>query len=421
MSTVIQGTGIPTIDRADGHYTIITADSHAGGSHAAYREYLDPKWHEEFDEWRGRYRNPFKDLGDTRRYRNWDNEMRNGQQEADGVVGEVIFPNTIPPFFPSFVLFAGPPRPEDYEKRLAGVRAHNRWLVDFCNQFPERRAGIGQVFLNDIDDAIEDAKWTREHGLRGGILIPNVPPDAYKYCRPLYDPEYDRLWEVCQDLDIPVNVHGGTGAPDYGNYPFAMLLYITEVGWYSQRPLVHMILGGVFERFPRLKLVITETGCSWVPPLLKQLDGQIDQIRKTGQTGEIRYGDAHKLNHLASEYFAQNVWMGISQPGPADVEAGRKVLGEDRFMWGSDYPHDEGTHPYTREHLRQVFPGASPAELARVLGENAAKLYGFDLEALAPLARQFGPTVEELAQPLEELPAEPNEALLRAAAQIKKR
>jgi hypothetical protein len=79
-------TGNATIDRAKGHYTIVTADSHAGGSHAAYREYLDPKYLEDFDAWRAKYKNPFKDLGDTRRFRNWDNEMRNGQEEEDGVV-----------------------------------------------------------------------------------------------------------------------------------------------------------------------------------------------------------------------------------------------------------------------------------------------------------------------------------------------
>ena len=406
-------TGNLTLDRADGHYTIITSDSHAGGSHSAYREFLDPKYHDDFDAWRGKYRNPFKDLGDQRRYRNWDNDMRNSQQEADGVVGEVIFPNTVPPFFPSFVLFAGPPPPEHYEHRLAGVRAHNRWLVDFCNEFAERRAGIGQIFLNDIDDAIEDARWIKEHGLRGGVLLPNIPPDA-KWMRPLYDPEYDRLWAVLQDLEIPVNVHGGTGAPDYGNYPFAMLLYINEVGFYSQRPLVHLILGGVFERFPRLKLVITETGCAWVPPLLDRLDKSIDQIRKTGQTGEIRYGEEHKLKHLASEYFAQNVWMGVSQPTPADVIA-RHVLGEDRIMWGSDYPHDEGTYPFTREHLRQLFSDLKPADMQRMLAENAARLYDFDLAALAPLAAKVGPTVEELSIPLDALPPDPNEALLRGA------
>ena len=407
-------TGNATIDRADGHYTIITADSHAGGSHASYREYLDPRFHDDFDAWRGKYKNPFKDLGDTRRFRNWDNEMRNGQQEQDGVVGEVIFPNTVPPFFPSFVLFAPPPGPEDYEHRLAGVRAHNRWLVDFQNEFPDRRAGIGQIFLNEIDDAIEDVHFIKDNGLRGGLLLPNVPPDV-KWVKPVYDPAYDRLWEVIQDLEVPINVHGGTGAPNYGDYPFAMLFYINELGFYSQRPLVQFILGGVFERFPRLKFVITETGCAWVPPLLARLDKTIDQIRRTGATGEIRYSDDQKLNHLASEYFANNVWMGVSQPGPEDAAA-REQIGVDRFMWGSDYPHDEGTYPYTREHLRQVFPGLSPAEMAKILGENCARLYGFDLEKLAPLAARFGPTVEELARPLDKLPDNPNEALLKAVA-----
>jgi predicted TIM-barrel fold metal-dependent hydrolase len=406
-------TGNATIDRADGHYTIITSDSHAGGSHAAYREHLEKKYWEDFDAWRAKYRNPFNDLGDNRRFRNWDNEMRNSQQEADGVVGEVIFPNTVPPFFPTFVLFAGPPKPEHYEHRLAGIRAHNRWLVDFCGEFPERRAGIGQIFLNDIDDAIEDVRWIKEHDLRGGILLPNLPPDA-KWVRPLYDPEYDRLWEVIQDLEVPIAIHGGTGAPDYGEYPFAMLLYINDVGFYSQRPLVHFILGGVFQRFPRLKMVITETGCAWVPPLLDRLDASIDQIRKTGQTGEIRYGEEHKLEHLASEYFARNVWMGVSQPTPEDVEAIQRV-GPDRVMWGSDYPHDEGTYPYTREHLRQLFSGEKPDDMQRLLAENAARFYDFDLPALAPLAAKFGPTVSEIARPLEALPAEPNEALLRGA------
>ena len=144
--------------------------------------------------------------------------MRNGQQDADGVVGEVIFPNTVPPFFPGFVLFAPPPKPEDYEHRLAGIRAHNRWLEDFCGQFPERRAGIGQIFVNDLDDAIEDVKWIKEHNLRGGMLLPTVPPDA-TWLKPYNHPDYDRLWAVCEDLDVPVNCHGGIGGPEYIRAP----------------------------------------------------------------------------------------------------------------------------------------------------------------------------------------------------------
>ncbi len=183
----------------------------------------------DFDAWREKYKNPWKDLRDTSlRVRNWDNERRNADQDADGVVGEVVFPNTVPPFFPSFVLFARPPKPEDYAHRRAGMQAHNRWLVDFCALHPERRAGIGQIFLNDVDDAIEDAKWIKEHGLRGGVLLPNIAPDV-KWVKPLYDPYYDPLWAVLEDMEIPVNAHGGTGSPDYGRYASTPMIMICEV------------------------------------------------------------------------------------------------------------------------------------------------------------------------------------------------
>ena len=239
---------------ADDRYTIISADCHAGGSHAAYREYLDPKYLEDFDAWRGKYKNPYKDLGDNRRLRNWDNEMRNSQQEADGVVGEVVFPNTVPPFFPSFVLFARPPKPEEYEHRLAGIHAHNRWLVDWCNEYPERRAGVGQIFLNDVDDAIEDVDV--DQGARPARRHPPAEHPARRQVgeAALRPGATTRCGRCARTSRCPVNVHGGTGNPDYGQYPVSMLLYITEVGFYSQRPFVHMLLSGVFERFPRLQV-----------------------------------------------------------------------------------------------------------------------------------------------------------------------
>jgi predicted TIM-barrel fold metal-dependent hydrolase len=397
------------------HYTLISADTHAGANHQTYREFLDPKYRDDFDAWREKYKNPWRDLRDTSlRVRNWDDERRNADQEADGVVAEVIFPNTVPPFFPSFVLFAPPASAEDYEHRLAGVHAHNRWMVDFQSRYPDRRAGIGQIFLNDVDDAIEDAKWIKEQGLRGGILLPNIPPDV-KWVKPLYDPAYDPLWEVCQDLDIPVNAHGGTGSPNYGRYTVTPLLMISEVSFYSQRPLVHMLLSGVFERFPRLKFVVTEQGAAWVPPLLAQLDSVIDNVRR-GAIGELKYREEDALPRSATEYFNQNVWVAASQPGPADVAA-RTAMGADRFMWGSDYPHDEGTGPYTTLHLRQVFHDVEPTELKRILAGNAAALYDFDLTKLAPLAEKYGPTVEEIAQPLLELPENPNSALLKGVGQ----
>ena len=137
---------------------------------------------------------------------------------------------------------------------------------------------------------------------------------------------------------------------------------------------------------------------------------------RKGSIGELKYAEGTALPKSASEYFAQNVWVGASFPTRADLEA-RHLLGDDRLMWGSDYPHDEGTGPFTREHLRQVMFDLPEADKRAILGTNAAKLYGFDLDALAPLAAQHGPTVEELAQPLTELPANPNRALRQGAGQ----
>jgi len=392
-------------------YTIISADCHAGGSHEMYREYLDPKYRPDFDAWREKYKNPFRDLQDGGRVRNWDDDRRIGDLEADGIVAEVVFPNTVPPFFPSFVLFARPPKPDEYEHRLAGIRAHNRWMADFCGRHPERRAGIGQIFLNDVDDALEDIRFIHENGLRGGILLSAVAPDV-DWVNPLYDPMYEPIWEACAELGLPVNSHGGTGLPDYGRYPTSPLLFITEVVFYSQRPFTQLLLSGVFERHPNLKFAITEQGCAWMPPMLRQFDYLIGQIRDTGRTGEMRYSDEQKLPKLASEYFAQNVWMGVSQPGGDDAASIEKI-GVDRFMWGSDFPHNEGTFPFTREHLRQRFSGVPEATMRKVLAGNAAELYGFDLDALAPLAAKVGPLPSDIAQPLVELPDGANEALLR--------
>jgi predicted TIM-barrel fold metal-dependent hydrolase len=383
-----------TVVGVEERYTLISADCHAGGSHAMYREYLDPQYRDDFDAWREKYRNPFRDLKQNDlRVRNWDDDVRWEQQESDGTVAEVVFPNTVPPFFPSFVLFAAPPRPDEYEHRLAGIRAHNRWAVDFQQAHPGRRACIGQVFLNDVDDAIADARWIKEHGLQGGVLIPNIAPDV-TWVHKLYDPYYDPFWKVCEELELVVNAHSGTGSPDYGAFPFSGLLQALEIPFYSQRPLVQLMISGVFERFPRLRFVTTELGATWVPDLLKMLDFFMASVAG-GQLGELRYGEGSAPRRSATEYFHENCWVGVSMPSRADVLV-RHEVGVDRFMWGSDYPHDEGSYPNTKKALRKAFHDVPHDETRQMLAGNAAALYGFDLDALAPLAAEHGPRVDEI-------------------------
>ena len=378
----------------DDHYIVISSDCHAGGSHAMYRENLESRFHEQFDAWREKYRNPYRDLSGNRRNKNWDNDLRISEQESDGYVAEVIFPNTVPPFFPTGALVAPQPGPDDFPLRLAGIRAHNRWLADWCAEHPERRAGIGQIFLNDVEEAVEDVKWIASHGLRGGVLLPNPPPDA-KWLAPLYDPIYDPLWRICEELGVVINIHAGGGSPDYGPYPVAGVLWLLETSYFSRRPVAQLILSGVFERFPTLKLAVTEQGWGWVPELLSTLDRFHAQMTGSGQVGELGFTADQVPPEKPSEYFRRNVWVG-SGAQAADVERDGALLVE-KLMWGSDYPHAEGSFPHSRERMAGSFSALGADAAARVLGGNAAELYGFDLGRLAGYAAKACPTVAEVA------------------------
>ena len=132
------------------------------------------------------------------------------------------------------------------------------------------------------------------------------------------------------------------------------------------------------------------------------MDGYHGQMA-SGRVGELGFAAELVLPDKPSDYFARNVWIGASFPSPSEAEAMRTV-GIDRTMWGSDYPHNEGTFPHNREHLRRSFSGWEEADLRKVFAENASKVYRIDLDALAPLAQRIGPSVDEVATPLDEVP-----------------
>ena len=379
-------------------YMLITADTHAGGSHAQYREYLDEGYRSKFDEWRGGYKNPSQEHYGAKKMKNWDLDIRTADQNSQGVVGEVVFPNTVPPFYRKSIVTAQPPRPEDFEFCLAGIRAHNRWLADFCAEDPVRRAGIGLILPNDLDEAVKDIEFIANAGLRGGVLLPLVPPDC-SWLKPLFDPAWDKVFAAIQDHDLVINQHSGQGSPNYGAGPVAEAIWITEVAYYCQAGLRHLLMSGVFEKFPKLKYVLTESGCSWAPELYAQLD-RIHMGFKHGAIGEMNYeGMEWVLKDKPSEYAARNIWYGASFPSLADLN-GIEQIGADRVMWGNDYPHYEGTFPYNLESLRLTFAKVPEDVRRKILGENAAALYNFDVQALQPLVKEFGPTPAQVDEPL---------------------
>ena len=195
---------------------------------------------------------------------------------------------------------------------------------------------------------------------------------------------------------------GGSGIPNYGKHDAAITMFVLEAPFFANRALWHLIMSGVFDRFPGLQFVMTEQGASWVPEALERMDN-IHNSMVRGRIGEIGMPASGALPHKPSDYFRRNCFLGSSFPSPKQAASFREI-GIDKCMWGSDYPHNEATSPYSIESIRHSFVGWNESDLRKVLAENAAGVYHIDLDALQPIADRIGPTVAEIATPLDVVP-----------------
>ncbi|MCY4426105.1 MAG: amidohydrolase family protein [Halieaceae bacterium] len=382
-------------------YLILSTDGHAGLPMERYKDYLESKYHAAFDqalpiqreqtrkaeenlliaEFNDKWREGIED--DLKGA--WDGTVRNRVINGDGVAGEVLFPDGIteqnaPPFGAGLGL---KPWGIDPELQWAGARAHNRWIAEFCSEEPVRRVGLAIVLmLYDVDEALAEVKWAHEHGLKG-ILIPALMGDRDGYNHPKYYP----IWEYCQEHNMVVHTHSGP-SPDYDySLPGAMGVFLTEFAWWAARPMWYMIFGGVFELFPRLKFVLTEVSEFWVPHLLELMDVRASVKHTSGKLGDFR----SNLTLTPSEYFRRNCWVGASALFDEGSTAVRHQIGIDRVMWGTDYPHPEGSWPKTREKLLTFMKGLPEDELTAMFAGNALNCYDVDVDALNEIAARIGP------------------------------
>jgi predicted TIM-barrel fold metal-dependent hydrolase len=319
--------------------------------------------------------------------------------DHDGVAAEVIFPDADAAGIGGvsatpFTAGLGSTGKDDPALTLAGAWAHNRWLTDFCRNSPERRAGVAIVPMHDVAKAVELVEWAAGHDLRGGIMIPTKWVGLPSYNDPVYDP----VWTAAAQAGLPVHTHSGVGpdAEDYGYTPGLIAIYATEAYWWAARPLWCLILGGVFERHPGLKYVLAENGAWWVPDILSRMDSKWEGDHATRKFGPAVFRSG--LNMKPSEYVNRNVFYAASVMGETEIQR-RYEIGVDNLMWGSDYPHPEGTWPHTREWLADRFAAVPVDETRRILGLTAAQLYHFDLAALAPHVERIGPTGAQLHGP----------------------
>jgi predicted TIM-barrel fold metal-dependent hydrolase len=400
-------------------YTVVSSDGHAGARWADYRPYVDPQHRAAFDDWLAGVRSAEESVGGSRvdlrgkaireafaaepAVREggvdgaWDPSIRARELDRDGVAGEVVYPdglnrNGIP--FTGMGALDPAASPHPYELRLAGARAYNRWLVDLCAANPGRHAGIAVVPFDDVPTVVAELRWARDAGLFGGVLVPGLPLTTSDPQWMLHNPRYEPIWAACEDLGLPVNIHSTGSGVDYGELPASRWVHTTEAYWASRRPVWHLLWSGVLERHPGLKVVMAEVMGGWVPFELQYWEYLYD-ARNPELVREM-------LPRRPSEYWHRQCFIGASPPaGRLEVES-RDAIGVGNILWGSDYPHPDGTWPRSRARLGEMFAGVPEPEARRMLGANAVGVYGFDESVLGSHADRIGPSPSDLpATPVE--------------------
>lgn len=301
----------------------------------------DPKLRKTADE-RG-----YKDL----RPGAWDPVERLKDQDIDGVVFEVLYPSM------ALSMFGIP----DAELQRIVFAAYNDWIADFASYDRKRLLGVGLICVDEVKEAVAELERIARLELGGAMIA--VDPGRPNYASKRYDP----IWAAASDLNLPLSMHIFTGrsGPGYDRLPFLMM-------WMGQAHPVQlsiaaMLVSGVFERFPNLKVISVENDIGWIPHFLYRLEEAFEQFR---------YLVDYQSPETPIDYFHKNLWFTF-QDDPIGVQHLEKI-GANQVLWGSDYPHGDSTWPHSREIVERNFSSISSDYLQQVTYENLTQLYRFD-------------------------------------------
>ena len=358
---------------------IISADSHVQESAAVYkalpRKFQARVPHIEVREGK-RYRvfegrKPRRlDLADTRlteedKEREFRSDPSGGtdiarrlsDQERDGVGAEVIYPND------GLALYQS----RDPEYQAAVAAAYNDWAIELFGPHPDRFAPVAVVPVGDIGWATKEVERVARRGYRA-IKVPISVKE-----RPYNLPDYDPLWSALEDTGIVLSLHSFSNDEDLypedwgedegvGGALAFMALRMAD----GQNPVALLVSSGALQRHPRMKFVVVECGAGWLAWLLYVLD---EQVKKKHMWVRPR------LEMLPSEFFRRQGHVTFSDD-PVALKS-IEFTGAECLLWGSDYPHDEGSFPHSREVIERTFASVSEADKRKIVHDNAARLYGF--------------------------------------------
>jgi predicted TIM-barrel fold metal-dependent hydrolase len=329
----------------------------------------------------------------------WNCDVRIAQMDREGVAAEFIHngdSRVCGLFFQS--------SNTEYSMELcqAGVKAYNRWLYDTFGSQLDRCYLIGMLGgapWRDMDELLEELDWIADHGFKattapGYVAYPGQPP--------LFDEYWDPFWARCEERGIILWMHAGQGErqaelgttfhrirqqieKEKGSIEEAVERLSAEFfqgkvfsSVKPRRAMWQIMIGGVFDRHPKLRLVLSEIFGDWMGPTFKYLDAQYEAHR-----GDLR------ATRKPSDYYRSNCINGLSFIRRCEV-ALRHDLGVDRLAFGRDYPHAEGTWPNTIPWLRDALGGIPQDEVRAILGGNAIRILGLDEKKLNAIAERIG-------------------------------
>jgi predicted TIM-barrel fold metal-dependent hydrolase len=281
-------------------------------------------------------------------------ELRVKEQDRDGLQAEVMYG-----------LLNSGNKLTDRTAAIEFYRIYNDWLADFCAHDRRRFVGLASIPGHNVDVAVAEVRRVATLGL-GGLDV-SVSWDMI----PLSDPYWDPLWQAAVDADVPVHFHTINPRPDQPPREELAPQFkrAHEATWmagfqlYMAAILAAVIYGGALERYPRLRIVLGESGIGWIPYVLDRMDYEY----------EDRFKGRIPLKMKPSEY-----WHRQCRATFQNDRIGAKLLDElgvENVMWGSDYPHADSVFPDSQEYIQRQFGALPLATRYKVICENAGRLY----------------------------------------------
>ena len=291
-------------------------------------------------------------------------QQRLREQDLDGVDAEVLYP---PVFATRFIEGIA-----DKRAYLSMVQAYNTFLgQEYCAVAPDRLIGNGVIPITGIDDAVAEMKRCQELGLRSVSLheFPNGGGGPA--------PEDDRFWETALDIGMRISPHKTFGSEPKARVSMGEGTGNADFSWAMAKaldtslyPIVQMMLAGVFERFPELRLYFAETHAGWIPYDFFKLDDYYSIYKPW-------FGE--QLKRPPTDYIRQHCLFSFIRD-PIAMKL-RDFLPWENLMWGSDFPHSVGSYPESRKWLAIIFEDVPEHIKRKVLLENPADFFGLDVEA----------------------------------------